>query len=254
MSNTHRRHMLALRRQKIRKGWVLLLWVLSATLLFSQAPKRGKDINLQQYDQVPWHFGFLFGIHISRYELKYADAYLRGSLATLHSVHARNSPGFKVGFIANYRLHNQLNLRFIPTVAFYEDRVEYQYTTGEVDTQLNEVTQIELPILLKYKSERRSNTRVYMLAGISPSVEARSNEKKNAIENSIILKTNEYSVAAEFGVGIDIYLPYFKFSPEVRYGFGLVNTLYDEENKYTLPLKRLVPHHFTFYLTFEGST
>ena len=249
--------MFSLRGTKI--AGVLILWLLGAAMACAQvpkrvkAPKRGKNINLRSYDLRLWHFGFLFGVHVSQYQLKYADAYLRPSLDVLHSVQAPNSPGFKVGFIANYFLHEQLNFRAIPTVAFYEDRLEYLYTTGERDIQLNEVTQIELPLLLKYKSHRRGNRRVYLLGGVVPSVEARSKEKRDEIRNSIVFKTNQYSLAAEVGVGLDIYLPYFKLAPELRYGTGLVNILYNEENKYSLPLKRVVPQHFALYLTFEGS-
>ena len=255
METTHGRCMFALRCPEIRIALIaLLLGFAGAPVAFSQAPERGGvDINLQKYDARTWHFGFLLGLHVSRYELKYADAFLRSSLSELHSVQSRNSPGFKVGFITNYRLHDQLNLRAIPTVGFYEDRLEYHYITKKTDVQLNEVTQIELPILLKYKSERRRNRRIYIIGGVSPSWEARSKKKRDSIRNSIVLKTTEYAIAAELGMGLDIYLPYFKLSPEIRYAFGLVNLLYDEENKYSLPLKRIVPHHTGFYLTFEGS-
>jgi hypothetical protein len=64
------------------------------------------------------------------------------------------SSGFSLGFIVNYRITDLLDLRLTPQVAFYEQKVRYQYTDETFTDAVVESTMVEVPLLLKYKSER----------------------------------------------------------------------------------------------------
>ena len=55
----------------------------------------------------------------------------------------------------------------------------------------------------------------------------------------------------EIGVGIDFYLEYFKFSPEFKATFGLLDMLVKEETIYSSSIKKMLTHGFTITLTFE---
>ncbi|MCY4419371.1 MAG: porin family protein [Cytophagales bacterium] len=214
----------------------------------------GKEIHLARYDRYFLHYGFLMGAHSSRFSLRYADAFASTDLDTLHSIHGSYSGGFKVGMVMDFRLLDQLGFRILPTVGFYENKIHYYFTTEtERDTQVRAYSLVEFPLLLKYKSLRRGNLRMYIVAGINPAFEARIRRQEvDNLDGVARILTVPNHISAEIGTGFDIYLEYFKFSSEIRYSSGLSNILSEEVNIYTRPIKRLVPHHLTLYLSFEG--
>ena len=55
----------------------------------------------------------------------------------------------------------------------------------------------------------------------------------------------------EVGFGIDFYLEYFKFSPELKATFGLVDMLVNDESIYSSSIKKMLTRGFTVTLTFE---
>ena len=212
---------------------------------------QGQEIRLQDYESYFLHYGVGLSAHSSRYVVAYAERFTETELDTLHSVHGRPSFGFKVGFVLNARITDRWNLRILPSIGLYENRLEYRTTRGETLEQLNDYTLLELSILLKYKSVRYRNTRVYLVAGITPGIEARIQRNEEEEDNRMI-ETESFFHAWEIGVGLDIYMSFFKFSPELRYSFGASNVLSSSESEFHTPLSSLVPHHVAFYLYFEG--
>jgi hypothetical protein len=92
----------------------------------------------------------------------------------------------------NYKLADFFDLRITPKVAFYEHRLQYKYTDGsalgqETHEELVETTMVEFPILLKYKSERRGNIRMYMIGGIKPAIEASGKKKLENVTSVLTL-------------------------------------------------------------------
>lgn len=235
-------------------GPKVILWLLCGFLCGWQPAqaqhRRGKDINLQYYDSHFLHYGILMGIHVTRYTLLYAPQFSTEEYAGLHSVHSVNSGGFKVGFVVNGRLANKLDLRILPTVGFYENRLQYEMTNGTTKTQRKDYGLLEFPVLLKYKSTRHQNTRLYLVAGISPGFEV--SQKRDVVKEENLLKTATQQWSLDVGVGLDMYAAFFKFSPEIRYSHGLSNVWQEDDNFFQRPLKSLTPHTITFYISFEG--
>ena len=154
------------------------------------------------------------------------------------------------------RLLEQLELRLLPTVSFYQRYVDYYYNFDSLrgnttpSTQLNQSTFsfIELPLLLKYKSVRRKNTRLFVTAGVKPGMEVGA--KRKEIDPSL-LRANSLDLAVEYGFGIDLYYPLFKFSPEIRFSHGLLNMRVNDNNHYANSLKTMTTHTVTFFLNFN---
>src|SRR5690606_17449708 len=203
-----------------------------------------KTINLPNSDERRLHYGFLIGLHTSGYQTKYAPAFVRDSVRymgavinmdSVTAIDAKYKPGFSLGFILNVKLTDYVDFRFLPQVVFYEHEVVYSYYDQEPNSQLLEATQVEFPLMLRYKSERRGNTRMYLIGGINPSFEAKG---KNNEEGEEKLSLKDTNLAVEFGFGIDIYYPFFKFSPEIRFSKGITN-LRDNNNSYSLGLERV---------------
>lgn len=205
--------------------------------------------NNPDYDQRKITYGFLIGLHTTSYQIEYSDKFVTSSFDSVHSVIPDWKPGFSLGFIVNYRMAEFLDLRLTPEVAFYEHSLRYNFVDGTHTEELVETTMVEFPFLLKYKSMRRGNIRMYMIGGIKPGIEASG---KKEIENTTTqLEVKEANLNLEGGLGFDLYFPLFKFSPEIRFSRGMVNVLDNTENKFGQPLRRVNTNTITIYLLFQ---
>ena len=245
MQFTYLWNKLHLHRYKIIGSVLLILCA-----LHSQAQKtRWVEKNNPNYDNKKLTYGFLIGIHSSIFQIKYSDRFVTRDLDTVSAILPSWSSGFSLGFIVNYRLTEFLDLRITPEVAFYENKVRYQFTNDPPIDEVVENTIVEFPILLKYKSERRGNIRMYMVGGIKPGIEASG--KKNVDQTRPTLEVKETHLNLEAGFGFDLYYPLFKFSPEIRFSRGIVDILGNKNNEYGQPLQRVNTNTITLYLLFQ---
>lgn len=248
MQYTHIWHQFNLHRKKVS---LLLPFLL--LLCFADAhAQRNRTDNLPNYDNRWLHYGFSIGVHSSGYRVKYADDFASPSFDSLHSVMANSSFGFSLGLIANFRLAEFLDLRVMPEVVFYENQVDYNYIRGGqamIDEQVVETTFVEFPILFKYKSMRRGNTRMYLVGGVEPGIEATG--KKEDQDDDDKLLVNGTNLSVQVGFGLDVYFPLFKFAPEIRFSRGLLNMKNERENAYGAPIQSLATNTVTLYLLFE---
>ena len=84
----------------------------------------------------------------------------------LNSIHSKSMPGFKLGFISDFKLYYPFDLRTLLQVSFSEFRMDYYNVDGTVFSDTRPATFLETPILIKYKSKRRKNKpRIQTLSG-----------------------------------------------------------------------------------------
>lgn len=235
-----------LRRTKISFA-IAALTLLCFSSAFSQ---RQVGLNNPNYDDRLISYGFLIGIHTTAYQLKYSDEFVSRSLDSVYSISPKWSAGFSLGFIVNMRLSDFLDLRLLPKVAFYEHTLEYQLLDQPIVEEMVETTVVEFPLLLKYKSERRGNTRMYFVGGLKPGIEASG---KNDVETvgDDNLSVKDFNLSVDVGFGFDIYYPLFKFSPELRFSRGIHNMLGSESNQFSAGISRLNTNTVTLYLLFQ---
>jgi hypothetical protein len=248
MQDTHIWHQFHLHWQKVTLCCLLLI----AGLISEAEAQLVKSDNLPNYDNRWLHYGFSIGMHSSSYRVQYNDNFTMTDFDTLHSIMPSNSFGFSLGLIANFRLLEFLDLRITPEVVFYENRLDYNYIrAGQsvVDQQTVETTFVEFPVLFKYKSMRRGNTRMYLIGGVEPGIEATGKKADQDDDNRLLVNGTNLSVQA--GFGLDVYFPLFKFAPEIRFSRGLLNMKNDKENAYGAPIQQLTTNTVTLYLLFE---
>jgi hypothetical protein len=197
-------------------------------------------------------YGFLIGLHTSTYQIKYSDKFVTQDFDTVFSIEPNWKRGFVLGFIVNYSAAEYLDFRITPQVGFYEHSLSYIYTENAnqlTNEQVIETTMVEIPILVKYKSVRRGNVRMYMIGGIKPGIEASGKKDLDALTTRLAVK--EFNLALEAGFGFDLYYPLFKFSPEIRFSKGVNNLLKDSTNPFGQPLKRINTNTITVYFLFQ---
>lgn len=208
-----------------------------------------RTINLPDSDDKWLHYGFVIGAHSSNFRIKYSDKFVTPSLDTVQSIMPANKGGFSLGFILNFRIAKYADIRLLPKVSFYEHQLDYTYTNREPHSHLLESTVVEFPLLIKYKSARRGNIRMYMVGGINPSIRASGKKNQDSGEEKLVVDSN--NLAVEYGFGIDMYYPLFKFSPEIRFSHGLLNLLGEDKSSYSAGLKAVTTHSVSLYLQFS---
>lgn len=216
-------------------------------------------------------YGFFLAGHNTTYRIEYSDDFINGvdpAAPNVRAIFPKYSPGFSLGFIGMLRFHDQVQLLFTPKVGFYEFNTEVQYFADQIDLvdeiggdagttenlgniveYKSEATLVELPLLLKYKSVRFNNTRMYFLGGGSYQFRTKSQDEANLED----LVTTGQDFTIEMGMGFEIYFKYFKFAPEIRFSHGL-NNLYQAENTnpaFSDAIASIRRKTITIYLNFQ---
>jgi hypothetical protein len=167
------------------------------------------------------------------------------------------TPGFNVGFIIDLRLHKNLNLRFEPGLISNTKEIIFNYLDEPKDS-IRKVTStfLHVPLVFKMSTDKYRNIRPYLLAGVSYDLNLSSNEKNQDDNNTGEFRMKTHNFMYELGIGVDIYLHYFKFSPSIRGVFAINNELkYDNAangaSKWTDPIKFLGTRGLFLNLAFE---
>ena len=216
------------------------------------AQKHPKLQNLPLYDKKKIHFGFTMGINTMDFRIKPIANI--SDLDSLYVLEAQNQKGFNLGIVSNLRLGKAFDLRFLPRLVFSERIIEYSFIDGNrkiyMETKPIESTFIDFPLLIKYKSERYNNFRTYLLGGIKYGMDIASQKDiDDEGEKLVKLKTNDLGI--EIGFGMDFYLEYFKFSPQIKLTHGILNLLSEDETVYTKSVSRLTTNSWMLSFTFE---
>jgi hypothetical protein len=240
------------------KKLLIILTLLS--IFFSASASYDRNIiqHLPHVDQQRWHFGFILGLGFGDFSTVPNDSYVDAKGNKWYAKSAGMSPAFNVGMIADLRLCNYLNLRCTPSLNLGQKNLNYTSfskdgkVVGEVSKVVTQYTSIEIPFYLKYSAKRYGNVRPYIIAGGGPFFNLNLNP-----EQTLLL--NAFDVQIAFGIGIEIYNQYFKFCPEIKFGFGLLDQLNQNHPEiegtayepYTRAIEKLTSRMLTITFNFE---
>ncbi len=208
--------------------------------------------NLPRYDHKKIHFGFTMGINAMDFKINRIPDIT--NIDSLYILESQNQKGFNLGIVSNLRLSKRFDLRFLPRLVFSERIIEYSFRDGNrkiyMLTKPIESTFIDFPILIKYKSDRYNNFRTYLLGGVKYGMDIAS-QKDIDDEGQKLVKLKRNDLGIEIGFGMDFYLEYFKFSPQIKLNYGLLNLLSEDDTIYTKSLTSLTTKSWLLSFTFE---
>ncbi len=189
-------------------------------LLAITAAAQERKLQYRPYiDQRKFHYGFFVGVHMQDMELRNNGFIDPETQEQWYADVDNYSPGFSVGVLGELRLNNYMALRITPTMHFGQKHVSFhEQVSGRDTTQNMKSVYISIPIDMKFSAPRFNNYRPYFLAGVAPSVDLTTKKQK-------ALLTKPFDCYLEVGMGCDIYLPFFKLIPELKFCFGLANIL-----------------------------
>ncbi len=224
---------------------------------FSQTKKVQNLIN-SDYQKI--HFGFTIGLNTADFYIRNSDSFFDTlQIKEVYSIENKQQPGFHLGPISDLRLGKNFNLRLLINLTFVQRDLEYvllkENSLGEkyFDNHTMKIssTFIELPLLLKYNSKRINNYKVYVIGGINPKMDL-AVKKKIPEEKMPMIRLSQPNIYGEIGAGVDFYLPYFKFSPELKMGVGFNNMVVPDNTEYSKAIKYLRSKIFMLSFHFSG--
>lgn len=185
----------------------------------SLAAQEPKVQNRPYIDQRKFHYGFLLGLHMQDLELE-NNGFIDPETGEQWYAEINNySPGFTVGVLGDLRLNKYFSLRLLPSIHFgQKPAVYHEQRSGADSTQVFKSTYISVPIDVKFSAPRYNNFRPYLIAGINPMIDLTA-RKHDA------LRLKPFDLYLEVGFGCDLYLPFFKLVPEIKFCFGLLNII-----------------------------
>jgi len=236
------RHMLHLQRHSLIAALLLLA-------LSGQAQKG--NFNYLDFENKPYYFGIVLAYNTADYQISASRNFpLNDSIRLAESLKGQ---GFNLGGIINLKIGQYVDFRVQPTLSFTERRIFYQ---SPLDirpgyTRSIQAVLFEMPFHLRYKSAPYNDKRFFLVSGVKYGVDVANDSRSR--DASELVKISPSDFMFEIGAGVQIFFPYFIFSPEIKYSHGLGNILVSDPR---LPqsnvIDRLVSRSFTISFHFEG--
>ena len=133
--------------------------------------------------------------------------------------------GFTVGVLGELRLSEYFAFRVAPSMYFGTRHLTFHNLTdvqedGSATEETEELKTVYIAAACEmiYGSKRHNNYRPYLMVGLNPMFNLGG-------KDTDIVKTKSYDCFFEIGIGCDLYLPFFKLRPELKFMYSLVNSL-----------------------------
>lgn len=178
-----------------------------------------------------FHFGVLVGTHLQDIEFENVGPQMvpdenGNTMERLVTTDQdRWDAGFTVGVLGELRLTENFQFRVAPAMYFGTRHFTFRNFSildgeGRPTEQHQEMKSayISAAADLIFAGPRFNNHRPYIIAGINPMLNL-------SPKDDDYLKLKSYDVFLELGIGCDFYLPFFKLRPELKFMYGMINSL-----------------------------
>jgi hypothetical protein len=246
------------------------LYILLFSLLYFQAVSQHKEesgVNLPKFYKNKMHFGFALAYNRTDFKIHtiknsaFPDTVIGGVTYGMKTIYTKSDPGFALGIISDFRLHEYLRLRFTPNLSFASRNLEYTLENAKRDSTKQykksvESTFIILPLEIKLQSKRLDNFGAYVILGGGYTMDLVSKKKgqatggANQLDDAVLLKRDDFFYSG--GAGVDFYLQYFKLGLEVKILQGTKNLIQPLNNIFSNSIEKVNSKMAIFSVTFEG--
>lgn len=226
-----------------------LVFIISLLVLYgiSATAQENKVQNRPYTDLRTFHFGVLVGTHLQDIEfvnrgpqtITLDDGTSQEQTVVMDQ--DRWDPGFTVGVLGELRMSTYFQLRIAPAMYFGTRHLTF-HNLSVLDNNGNpheevqdlKTAYISSAVELIAAAPRFNNHRPYVLLGINPMLNLSGKDDD-------YIKLKRYDAFLEVGVGCDFYLPFFKLRPELKFMYGLTNSL-DTNHGKRLRSTEMVPY------------
>ncbi len=235
--------------RKFKITLALLILAFSASPVWGQKSKG--NYNFLEFNQKPYYFGITLGTNSSSFKpFRSKEFLLSDDIRVVESV---KGPGFNLGIVTNLKIGEYFDFRFLPTLSFAERNINYGKSSRQYPNSQRTVESVfvEMPFQMRYKSAPYRDKRLFVIAGVKYGFDVASDSRSKQAETLVKIAPNDFAV--EYGAGIQIFFPFFIFSPEFKISQGIGNTLIFNPNlEESTVLEKVLSRTFTISLHFEG--
>ena len=225
-------------------------WFLSGS---AWGQRKGNAYNYLEFKNKPYYFGIAMGYASSNYRIEHSNDFILNEQYT--RAQSLSGPGLRIGVIGNLKFGEYFDFRLVPGFAFTERQLDYLRVSSNGSLEQNiekiESTFFELPMLIRYKSKPYKDLRFFILSGIKYTYDISNASRTRQAEDLILTASHDY--AFEFGAGVQIFFPYFIFSPQIKVSHGMGNILlHNGALTRSNVIDRINSSMISFSLNFEG--
>ena len=231
---------------------VLSMFFNSFTPLNAQSVGKG-NYNFLDFNKRNYYFGITLAYNKSDYRIFRSKNFLPIANDSIAGIEGIKGPGFNLQIVSNLKIGDNFDLRFLPGFSFAERRVEFDPTlkTAKNYEKPVESVFVELPFHIRYKSAPYYDKRLFVMGGIKYSYDIQSKSRQRTFANNLRIAPADFQV--EMGAGVQMFFPYFIFSPEIKFSHGLGNILiFQNGSRESSVIEKLMSRTFTISLHFEG--
>lgn len=164
-----------------------------------------------------FYLGFSVGGHVQDLSLS-NTGYTWPSGETRYAEVAGLAPGLNVGVFGGVVLMPGLELRLSPTLQFGEKALALSNGHTEVERVHVRSTFLSFPLQLKWAAQRLNNIRPYVTGGLYGALTLGAGR-----DDLIRFRSGDYGLI--LSMGCDLYMGWFKLSPELSFSYGLTNVI-----------------------------
>ena len=198
---------------------ICIIYLIS-TSAEAQLFTKERVLNNENFDKPRLSYGYYLGLNSYDFNIDYKS--------NLKDIQVIKSTGFNVGLVGNIRINDFFDLRLEPGLVMSNRNLSYSETYfeglifDESDTEREiRSTYIHIPLLLKISTKRINNIKPFIVAGVSTALNLSSNQDNPDDNSQGNFRLKKNNIFYEMGIGIDIYLTWFKFTPSIRGVFSL---------------------------------
>ncbi|MBK9734672.1 MAG: PorT family protein [Saprospiraceae bacterium] len=226
-----------------------LFFILITFSQFLLAQMGGRENhNFRDFNKKAYYFGINLGFNNSGYKLQQSGFFINND--SIKVTEGKSEIGVNMHMITNLKLGEYFDFRFLPGFSFAQRGLEFtQVSSSLVIERKIESVFFELPFHVRFKSEPYKDKRMFIVAGLKYSYDVQTNSKSR----KSLIKIAPHDFQYEVGIGMQMFYPYFIFSPEIKFSRGLGNILlYDRTQNEARVLENVVSQIFTISFNFEG--
>ncbi len=208
--------------------------------------------NFREFQAKSYYFGLTFGYNHSNFQLLHSRKFILNDSFNISE--GLGGPGLNVSIVANMKLGEYFDFRFLPGFSFVGRKFFYVNAIDEVEQVKSiESVLVQVPFQVRFKSDPFHDMRVFVLAGTKYTYDVASNAQIQKEQAQRIIRISPHDFSVEVGAGCQFFFPFFIFSPEIKYSQGIGNILiYNSKLSQSTVLEKVLSRTFTISLHFEG--
>ena len=211
----------------MKKFLLLIVLLITAQSVSAQLFSKEKVLNNENFDKPRLSYGYYLGFNVYDYNIDYAT--------DVNDVQVLKSTGLNVGLVGNIRINDYIDIRLEPGLVISRRELNYSntffngisYEEKDLSREIQS-TFVHIPLLIKFSTKRVNNIKPFIVGGVSTALNLSSQENNPDDNSKNTFRVTKNNLYYELGIGIDLYLEWFKFTPSIRGVFSMQDELIND--------------------------